>query len=153
MKVVMMRQKSLESSIEKSDQNSVDGADQLPAFLLVAIVVVSGAILNTHLYLFLPLRNEAGSLFIIIIVLGAMTFVANNVWRNIPLGNIIRKNTEVAAAVVVALAVVEYNCQFGLKPFHLPYCVKKSLRQCSSLLVSIASKLISHYTSCIQYSE
>ena len=25
MKVVMMRQKSLESSIEKSDQNSVDG--------------------------------------------------------------------------------------------------------------------------------
>jgi len=28
MKVVMMRQKSLESSIEKSDQNSVDGMRQ-----------------------------------------------------------------------------------------------------------------------------
>ena len=28
MKVVMMRQKSLESSIEKSDQNSVDGIRQ-----------------------------------------------------------------------------------------------------------------------------
>ena len=28
MKVVMMRQKSLESSIEKSDQNSVDGMMQ-----------------------------------------------------------------------------------------------------------------------------
>ena len=28
MKVVMMRQKSLESSIEKSDQNSVDGSNE-----------------------------------------------------------------------------------------------------------------------------